>query len=165
MPEQRTAYEQNIVSNVETHGWFCASVFDPDGTDPAFSYSVGFARTLGCAEFIVAGLSGELMHAMLWKVFCQIKAGAVPADRKRWTGVLDGFECESRAVHPTNIDLNYLNSARWFWTEKEGRAPPLEAFQLVWPGARDGLFPWEEGCSAEVIAAQPPLWEPNQPDC
>ena len=94
-------YHRNIVENVEKHGWFATTVFDPDGENPSFTYSTGFAKTLDRPEFIVFGLSNELMHDMLWEVFHQLKAGALPKDGMQWSNLLEGFDCiGKKAVHP-----------------------------------------------------------------
>jgi len=51
-----TEYEQDIVDNVEEHGWQATYVFDPDGDEPTFAYSIGFPKTLNCPDFIIIGL-------------------------------------------------------------------------------------------------------------
>ncbi|MDC7694430.1 DUF4262 domain-containing protein [Asticcacaulis sp. DXS10W] len=158
--ERVTDYERKILRNVNEHGWFCVSVFDPEDESATFSYSVGFTETLGCPEFIIFGLNSGLMHSMLWEVFRQIRGGKMPADNEKWSNVLTGYECVSRTVHPTNIIRDYLNSAMWFWGDPNERGP-LPAFQLVWPGVETRLFPWDKGCSEIVRKAQPPLYLPN----
>jgi hypothetical protein len=162
MVEDDSEYERNILANVEEHGWFCTSVFDPDGDAPSFSYSVGFTKTLDSPEFIVFGLPAKLMHSMLWKVFRLIKAGKQPEDHQRWSDLLEGFDCISRVVHPTNIVRDYLNSAMWLWRTQLGHDEPLQAFQLVWPSSETGLFPWDADCAQIVRDYQPPLWLPNR---
>jgi len=37
-----------------------------------------------------------------------------------------------------------------------------EAFQVVWPGAQQGFYPWDEGCDLYVIDYQPALYETRQ---
>jgi len=150
-------YDKNIIENVEKHGWFATSVFDPEGKEPMFTYSTGFSKTLGAPEFIVFGLNKELMHNMLWEVFHQIKAGVVPQDSMRWDGLLEGFHCISKkAIHP-DLHKEYTCAANWFWRH-HGNTESLEVYQIVWPGAQQGLFPWEEGCDSYVISQQPKLW-------
>jgi len=150
-------YEQKLFSVVEEHGWQFTFVFDPDGLNPDFGYSVGLATSLGAPEFIIFGLTRELMQAMVWEIYRQIEKGAVPTDGMRWQGVLEGFDCISRKATHKNLHSEYTVSADWFWREN-GNAGNPEVYQLVWPGAQDGLFPWDDGCSQEVIDAQPSLW-------
>jgi len=150
-------YEQQILKSIGEDGWFCVSVSDPEGDALPFTYSVGFTQTLSSPEFIVFGLDGKLSYAMLKSVFSQIRDGARPADGMRWDNVLRNCGCISRKVHPTNIVREHFNSAMWFWKEQGGQGP-LQAYQLVWPAAQTGEFPWEAGCPEIVRDYQPPLY-------
>ena len=154
-------YERTIVDNVAKYGWHCSHVFDPDRNQPDFSYTVGLWETLCVPELIVIGLGRELMHSMLWEMYRQLKAGAQLADGARWSGLIEGFECVSRKVHPTQIGSDYFNSARWYHRFRSGGGA-LEAYQIFWPGAQQGLFPWEAGCVADVREWQPPLYLPDE---
>jgi hypothetical protein len=157
-----TNYEREILQNIDEDGWHSTSVVDPHGNEPTFSYSVGFTRTLACPEFIVIGLGPKLMHSMLWETFRQIRGGKPPEEGAHWTGLLEGFHCISRVVHPTNVIRDWFNSAVWFWSRIERRDGPLNAMQMVWPSRDSGKFPWETDCAQAVRDLQPPLWLPNR---
>jgi len=155
-------YEQRILDDVSAHGWFCLSVGAGEG-EPAFTYSVGFIDSLRCAEFIVFGLSARLSHSMLWGVFEQIRDGVATAtEGQRWSNLLDGYECISRAVHPSQIRREYFNSAIWYWSHTGRNRDSVQAFQLFWPGAGQRLFPWDSGCAQEVRDLQPLLYLPRE---
>lgn len=156
-----TDYEQRIVDNIDEHGWFCVVVTDGDDAE-AFAYSVGFEQTLGSPECIVFGLPPDLMHSMLWNVFRQIRDGARLSNGRRWSGLLEGFDCITRPVHPSQITREHFNSALWHWGDPAERGRELTAFQLFWPGAVDGLFPWESGSSDGVRERQPLLYLPRE---
>ncbi len=153
-------YESKLLGNIEEFGWQATSVFDPDGAEPGFTYSIGFTSRVQAPEFIVFGLDTELMHSMLWQVFRQLMDGKAATDGSRWSDVLEGVDCIAKAVHPDNIIPEYLNSAIWYWhhTGHEG-TPPVS--QLVWPGKLDGLFPWDDGCNEIVREVQPALYLPH----
>lgn len=153
-------YEQKLLSNVEEHGWQFTFVFDPDGQKPDFGYSTGFTKSLGTSEFIIFGLPRDLMSKMLWEIYRQIEKGAIPVDGMRWQGLLEGFDCISRRARHKDLHTEYTVSANWFWRET-GHAGNPEVYQIVWPGAHQGLFPWDDGCVQDVIDAQPHLWLPN----
>ena len=155
-----TDYELAIERNVQEHGWHCTSVIDPDGVAPDFAYSVGFMETLGMPELIVFGLDSKLMHNMLWSAFRDLQAGKTINDGDRWAGLLDGFDCVARAVHPTNLTREYFNSALWYHGDPSVHGP-LSAFQIVWPGAQQGHFPWDAECDPFVREMQPPLYVPG----
>ncbi|MDJ0613456.1 MAG: DUF4262 domain-containing protein [Rhizobiaceae bacterium] len=150
-------YERKLIDNIDKHGWHFTYVFDPDGDDPDFGYSVGFTKSLGSPEFIVFGLSQELMHHMIWEAFRQIEKGVQPADDLLWNGILDGFSCVSKRVQKDLAFKKYLVSASWFW-EQSGNSGNPEVYQLVWPSAANGLFPWDDECDQAIIDAQPQLW-------
>lgn len=155
-----TAYEQKILDTVEEHGWFCTSVFDPEGVLLEFSYSVGFTQTLEHPEFIIFGLPGKVAHAILWDLFRTLKAGRIPEDSQHWSDLIEGYDCVIRRVHPTQITREYFNSAMWFWGDSADRGEPLPAYQIVWPD-RKGRFPWEAGCAQKVRDDQPALYIPK----
>ena len=164
MSDEYSDYENRIVSKVEEHGWFGTHVFDPKGDAPGFTYSIGFTKTLNCPEFIIFGLNNELMHSMLWNIFRDIEGGVTPHDGRVWSNLLEGFDCVIKSVHPDNIRMNYLNSAKWFWDTHLGNSEPLEAYQVVWPGAVSGEFPWDDDCDPYIIEKQPPLYLPGLPE-
>jgi hypothetical protein len=154
-------FEQKILDAVDADGWFCLSVAD-GGRTPSFSYSVGFIDSLNSPEFIVFGLPLAHMHSMLWSVFEQIRDGVTkPAEGQRWSNILTGHECISRAVHPSQIERNYFNSALWYRSHTGRDRDSAKAFQMFWPGSEDRLFPWEHGCSQVVIDHQPLLYLPR----
>jgi len=145
------------MANIDEHGLQANHVFDDKGVAPSFTYSIGFSKSLNSSEFIVFGLDKDLMHDMLWEIFHQIKYGAEPSDGMRWQNILEGFECVSKkAVHP-ELFTEYATSANWLWKHL-GRKGNPEVYQLVWPGAQQGLFPWEDGCDFYVVSQQPALW-------
>ena len=162
MASELNDYERKILDNIDEHGWFCTSVFDPNGDEPSFAYSIGFSRTFGGPEFIVFGLGAELMHSMLWDTFRQLQDGKQAEDESCWSGLLDGFDCISRSVHPSNIVQDWFNSAMWFWSDIERRTGLPAAMQLVWPSSKSGRFPWEPDCEQDVRDLQPTLWLPNR---
>jgi hypothetical protein len=152
-----TDYERQILANVEDYGWHCVGVSDPEGIEPPFAYSVGFTKTLSAPEFIVFGLGQRLMHQMLSRIFEQIEGGRLVGDGSIWDGLIENYPCVARAVHATNIKIDYLNSAMWFWRQS-GKEGTLPAYQVIWPGVADRLFPWNAGCHEDTRKAQPPLY-------
>ena len=130
-------FEQNILSNVNKHGWHGLHVFDPEETSPNFSYSVGFPETLGAPEFIVFGLPHDLTHQMLWEVFKQIKAGAEPTHGRRWSDLLEGFDCISLTANHDSLFTEYLISSHWYWRHSGRDGSPCNAAGLA--EQHDGL--------------------------
>ena len=156
--EAFTDYERNILDKIDEFGCFISLVFDPDGNDPNFAYSVGFPHSIKQGEVVVFGLSNKLLGSTINGTLKQCRDdGLVLADGLRISGLLDGFDVIARSVHPSNIQREYLNSAMWHHMGRYGE-PLSEVYQLVWPSAATGLFPWDEGCHPDVIALQPALY-------
>lgn len=156
-----TEFEQRIVANVEQYGCHVMHVFDPEGVEQAFSYSVGFPVSVSQPDVIAFSLPNKLMHSMINEVHRQCREGLIMKDGLRVSGLIEGFDCELRSVLPERVVRDHFNSAMWFHRHRTGR-PMTDAFQIVWPGAVDGLFPWEAGASQIVIEAQPALYESVQ---
>ncbi|MBL8309211.1 MAG: DUF4262 domain-containing protein [Burkholderiales bacterium] len=55
-------YERDILRNIDEYGCSVTSVFDPDGIEPRFSYSIGISKSCGAPELIVLGLNSEIGH-------------------------------------------------------------------------------------------------------
>ncbi|QJU57833.1 DUF4262 domain-containing protein [Sphingomonas sp. AP4-R1] len=146
-------YERQIVTNVREHGCHIMYVFDPDADSPAFAYSTGFLESVGQPEVIVFGLPSEMMQFMINETLRQCRNGLELVDNAEIEGLLEGHRCVVCAIPPENITREYFNSAMWF-QRFVAREDLTEACQIVWPGAADGLFPWEEGCSDAVRASQ-----------
>lgn len=153
-----SSFERKIVENVREHGCQVNFIFDPDGEEPGFSYSIGFPQTVDQPEVITFGLPMNVMKFMINDTLRQCRAGLSLADWVVVDGLLEGHRCILREVRKENIVPEYVNSAMWYHRWSMGT--PLGAvMQLVWPGAVDGLFPWEAGCAENVRSLQPALYQ------
>lgn len=150
--------ERKIVDDVATHGCFIMSVFDPEGVEPDFSYSIGFQETLDQPEVMVFSLSKALRVSMINEIWRQASAeGLVLKDGLEIRDLLEGFVCVAKEVTERDAIVEHLGSAIWY-NERHKGAVLDRAFQIVWPGAKQGLFPWEQGCDQSVIDDQPALY-------
>lgn len=155
-----TEYEQDIIDNIEEYGCQVTSVFDPDGNDPGFAYSIGFAKTVAQPEVIIFGLATKLMHSMINGILEQCRSGLKLSDGVVVDDLLEGFQCVVKEVHASQIEEGYFNSSMWFHSREFG-AELTEALQIFWPGAQDRKFPWDAGSSDYVRTMQPALYEPR----
>ena len=151
--------EQGMVDNVAEHGCSIMSVFDPDGIEPDFSYSIGFPETTGQSEVIVFSLPKSLRASMINEIYHQLSEKKVTLrDGEKLSDLIEGFTCVAREISDRRAIEDHLGSAIWY--NERYRGQPIEkAFQIVWPGAQQGLFPWEEGCVQSVIDDQPALYD------
>lgn len=152
-PKPDAEYERKIIANGREHGCHITCVFDPDSDTPAFAYSVGFPETVGQPEVIIFGLSMDIMQFMINETLRKCREGFRLEDGIEFDGLLEGHVCIPCAIPATNISREYFNSAMWFRQLTTGEEM-TEAFQIVWPGAEDGLFPWDEKSSDAVRAMQ-----------
>lgn len=151
-----TEYETMLLRNVENHDCQVTYVFDPAGEHESFSYSAGLPVSVGQPDVIVFGLPKDLMHFMINEVAAQYRKGLVLTEGQIIEGLIAGYPCVARRVLNENL-ADYFNSAMWVHRRELGR--PMEtAFQIVWPGVEQRLFPWDDGCDEAVYAAQPPLY-------
>lgn len=154
-----TPFELKLIADIKKHGCQVLHVFDPQGEEPNFSYSIGFPETLAQPEVIVFSLDKGLMHRMINEIWRQASQdGLQLSDGLRIAGLLEGFDCIAREITDPAAIAEHFGSAIWYHRSQRGQSVE-RAFQIVWPGARQGLFPWEEGCAAQVITDQPPLYQ------
>ncbi|MEP7223196.1 MAG: DUF4262 domain-containing protein [Novosphingobium sp.] len=151
-------HEQRVLNNIRDHGCQVQWVFDDKGQLPEFTYSIGFPTTVGQPEVLVYGLRQEVMHFMVNEVRRQCAEGLVLADWVVVSGLIEGFDCVLRHVTDQKAIKDHFGWAIWYHRNQR-RVEIDEAYQIVWPGAQDGLFPWDNGCSEFVIQVQPPLYQ------
>ncbi len=158
-PRALNEMEQSIVDNVEKHGCFIMSVFDPEGVEPEFSYSIGFEKTAAQHEVIVFSLPKNLRASMINELCRKMSEdGLKLEDGLKIDGLLEGYDCVVREVTSSEAIDEHFGSAIWF-NRRFGLGEMTHAFQIVWPGARQGLFPWDADCVQSVIDDQPALYE------
>lgn len=155
--EVLTATEHRILDGIAEHGWYSQHIFFPELDEPNYTYTIGFAETLGAPEFIIFGLHRDVMHEMLAEVFRQLKAGRKLENDQRWQGLSEDYDCISRKASHPDLLTRYVPLADWHWQRQRQKGHPT-IVQLVWPGLLDGLYPWDEGCKQSVIDAQTQLW-------
>lgn len=149
--------EQKVVNDVREHGCHVTHVSGEDDA-PAFSFSIGFAVSVGQPEVIVFGLKSEVMHSMVNEIRRQCATGFVLSDGAKISDLIEGFECVVRHVTDAEAIKVHFGWAVWYH-RSQMRKELIEAYQIVWPGALDGLYPWDAGCNEVVIASQPALYK------
>jgi hypothetical protein len=157
--ENLNQFDRKMLDTIREHGCQVMSVFDDKGVQPDFSYSIGFPVTVSQPEVLIYGLDRGLMHSMINETLDQCRAGLVLVDWMPVDGLLEGFRCIARSIPAHRIDAEHFGSAMWFERHRTGN-DMTAAFQIVWPGAANGLYPWEEG--AKLTDSQPALYEPGR---
>ena len=159
MRKSDSEFEAGIIANIEQHGCSINVVIDPDGNDPSFAYSIGFPKSVGQPEVIVFGLSSSLMQSMINETHRQCAEGGLVMQDGAVVGeLLEGFDCILRRVPQDRIEIEHFNSAMWYRRAIMGEIMD-RAFQIFWPGAADGLFPWDASADPYVVGLQSELLE------
>ena len=161
MTKDNKETRNDMLAQIDKYGWFSQGVFDPDGESPDFRYSIGMSKTLGSPEFIVIGVSLELMHNMLWEVFRQVSSGKLVEDGAHLSDLLEGFDCVCKQVHPSHFDSEYFFGLIAYWN-RDFEPETRDIYQIVWPGALSGDFPRDDACDPDIIEQQPHLWLPAE---
>lgn len=146
------------LNNIEKYGCHIWSVFDPNDVEPEFSYSAGFTKTVQQGEVIIFGLRSDVRVYMINETLRQCRHDLKLKDGCSISGLIEGFDVIARAIPEKNITPEFFGTAIWY-SRHEFESELHTAYQLVWPGALDGLYPWEEGCDPEVIVQQPALYQ------
>lgn len=142
--------QQQILANIRSHGCHVNAVFDPDGLEPTFCYSVGLGKTFDAPEVIVIGLQPELGAALINLYRDRASAGDELECGVPYSGFLVGFPICIGPVAKHNR-ANYMLSACWLYGDSD-----FEAVQIVYPST-SGVWPWEAGASGWFRNNQPCL--------
>jgi len=157
-PSALDPQEQKCLDDVARFGCHILKVFDDKGEAESFAYSVGFPVSVEQPEVLVYGLPPELMASMIRQVRQQCSEGLVLADGARIGNLLEGHDCIARSCRSRKAIEEHLGWAIWYHRTQRSEEVN-EFYQIVWPGAVNGLFPWGPGASPDVIDAQPALYE------
>jgi hypothetical protein len=143
-------YERNILAHIEEHGCSITSVFDPDGEDPPFSYSIGIAQSAGAPELIVLGLDSKISHWLVNEYNRRVRAGERFSNGVLYLGFLEGFAVQFGPV-ARHYRGQHMRSACWLHG-----GPDFEALQLIWPST-SGIWPWDPEADDWFRSNQPLL--------
>lgn len=128
---------------IAEHGHAVVGVFDPDGIDTPFAYTVGLTAK-GRPELLISGLPAEMAQTLL--------NDAAEAWTEEWTtgtvvdGLLrDGYQFT--VVNGTPTEALTLGAVHALYGE-------FRVQQLVWPD-RDRHWPWDHEYNDEGAWQQP----------
>lgn len=148
-----------VAADVARRGWSVVSVAAA-GARPPYAFTVGLWHSFGSAEVAIFGREEAEMVGWLDMVGGEVEAGRVlhpgsGGPRDSGDGPDDFLEPLGAYPRPAlaSWHRHLFGTALAFY-----RGQPVPMLQLVWPDER-GLLPWEPGCAADCLDAQPRLWE------
>ena len=145
------AADAKALADIETYGLHILNIKE-EGDSPPFAYSIGIEKSLGLPELIVIGLKGTLGASIINECYRRMKAGERIEPGVVLDGLLGGdFPCRIGEVDPAH-QRDYMGWAVWLYKEAGFRA-----WQIMWPSATTGVFPWEPEASEWFRNWQPLL--------
>ncbi|NQX95615.1 MAG: DUF4262 domain-containing protein [Erythrobacter sp.] len=148
--------DQRLISNIDEFGCHILWVFDPDGEDLDFAYSIGFETTLGQPDVLISGLPSSTSKSLINDTLALCREGFELFDFARTDRLIDGYDCVFRSIREDSLP-DYFGTAFWYYRTQTDLLM-TRAVQMVWPD-RSGTFPWEDSFDESFRAEQDELWE------
>lgn len=146
----KAKFRARVTRDIRRHGCHITAVFDPEGQDPSFAYSVGIMADTGAPEAIVIGpdprAAGCLIQLYNWRVH----AGEQFQRGTRYPGFLEDHPVYIEPAKPERVAEYTLGCGTYY------RDRPYAVVQIIWP-TRGGLWPWSAGIAEEFQRLQPLL--------
>lgn len=146
--------EKKLINDIKEYGWHVLNVFDKNGTEPEFAYSIGLYKTFQHPEIIIIGLRQELAHILINNIGEKIRAGGKYQPGLFYSDILDDYECFMLNVSKESYS-EYVGYGIWYY---DGDQFPL--LQCIYP-TLEGAYPWEKEWPEEIRTLQPMLGEIN----
>lgn len=147
----KEAYIAQLKANIARVGYTFVGVFDPDGKDPNFAYSIGLTERGWPEVLLIGNINPAFIEILLTDLIeGWIKAGEVKlGDNPDLIAFADG---SSHAMRVVEVDWEeavtfYGCQVPFFYPDRD-----IKFVQALWPD-KAGVFPDEEGYN--VIMVQP----------
>ncbi len=150
LPEAHSEQDRRILDDVRRFGWHVV-VVPADDSSSGWAFTVGLQHSFQHSEFLMFGLTAEILHAALNNVAEDVRDGQRFEDGARSGEVLEGVECAFRSVEP-HWYTPFLGYGLWFYGGCE-----FSVLQCLWPD-RGGHLPWESSFRADWRELQPLLF-------
>jgi hypothetical protein len=138
-----------VRADIERHGWHVVIV-PPEKDSPGWAHTIGLCERYQHPELLVFGSEPRQLGVLLNALGERVRGGKRFAAGDDADGILAELPFAFRAVAPRWTAV-FLGNAAWHYQRDD-----FAVLQGFWPD-RDGRFPWDPGCEAEVAAEQPRL--------
>jgi hypothetical protein len=138
--ERRAENDKRVAEDIRKFGCHVISVFDPEETQPTFSYSVGIHETTGAPEAIVIGVRPELGHFMVNEYNQKVRGGTKFERGVLYSGFLEGFSIYVEPAKASRLNEYTLGCYRYYGGK------PFSTVQLIYPST-SGVWPWQASAS------------------
>jgi Domain of unknown function (DUF4262) len=131
--------DQRFIDMIKEHGHaiqYVASAED-DKWEPPFAYSVGGTESYGAPELIISGLGFDVSKAVINHFMYEWKSGQRFLQMLEYQDFLEGFPVIFMTASAA-AKKEFACSTDWYYERED-----FDLWQVVWPGAGHGLFPWQ----------------------
>jgi len=135
--------EQKVIDDINHHGWYVMRVFDPQGKEPNFAYSIGLYETFKHPEIVVIGLGLDTMHQFINVIGEEIRSGKTFSTGVKYEQFTNNFNNQFVAVDKRHYK-EYFGWANWYYKGED-----FPVLQFVWPD-KNNKFPWEKEFNPEL---------------
>jgi Domain of unknown function (DUF4262) len=136
---QTDPHDQRFIDMIREYGHavqYVASAED-DEWEPPFAYSVGGAESYGAPELIISGLGIDVSKSLINHFMDQWKSGYRFSQMIEYGDFLEGFPVIFMATS-YSTKKKFACYSDWYYERED-----FELWQVVWPGAGHGMFPWQ----------------------
>jgi hypothetical protein len=144
--------EIEITNNIEEFGCHVMSVFDPEGEDIDFTYTIGINKRQNQPELIIIGLRHKLAASIANEYNRHIQSGKTFKSNVFYGGFIDGFKVVFCPVS-REYKQEYMLSCNRLYNDTD-----YPALQLIYPTVK-GVWPWEKKATEGFKLLQPSLQE------
>ena len=135
--------DKSIIENIEKHGWQFQFVFDSNGVNQDFSYSIGFEQSYNHPEIMIFGLKREKMHSILGEMANDIKNGRVFEPNIKIKDIISGeYEVMLKPIKESLLP-EYAGIATRYYQK------PFRLYVMLWPD-KNNVLPTENNCELTV---------------
>ena len=151
LPTPGDEYEEKAIADIQNHGVHVLNVFDPEGREPKFNYSVGLWHSYAHPEILIFGLDADTSTQLLNDIAEKCRNNDPAAENGMISSeYVRNFDVQFIDV-PKAHYKDHFGWARWLY---QGNDFPV--LQMVFPD-KHGNWPWTDEASNDFKWFQPVL--------
>ena len=151
LPTPEDEYEAKAIADINQHGVHILNVFDPEGEDSKFNYSVGLWHSYKHPEILIYGLDAGISTQLINDIAEKCRNGdPMPANGMVSSDYVQSFHVQFVEV-PKSEYKEHFGWARWLYQGNE-----FPVLQMVFPD-KDGNWPWSDKTTDDFKWFQPVL--------
>ena len=151
LPTPEDESETKAIADIHQHGVHILNVFDPEGRDPKFNYSVGLWHSYKHPEILLYGLDADISTQLINDIAAKCRNGdPLPTHGVVSPEYVQSFDVQFVEV-PKSEYKEHFGWARWLYQGDE-----FPVLQMVFPD-KNGNWPWSDDASDAFKWFQPVL--------